>query len=204
LSHLHLENEQFYQDRLGTNIGKTHTHKSDYRFPLGDEMWDGVMGAVTREALCRLHAELGQAREAALPPGGFAGIDGTDTSMKSGDSGCWAVGLRVEMAVVASLQLRQLAEVDEWQRTIDEVALQADREQHERDQVELERLTSLGRPAANAALSLMIDIDSTRQRVGPPLLHCTGTLRVLDIGPSVDTSHRLVAWFRVCLPSTDS
>ena len=130
---------------------------------IGDEFWNGAMGAVTNEAVKRLHGQLTAARDAALPPGGFATSDVGEV-----DAEGWTDGLqRLEMAVLASLQLRQLVEVDEWQRTIDEMALKNEQEGYGRAQVMLERLEAEigGGPVPSKVLGLMIDVDTLRRRV---------------------------------------
>ena len=140
---------------------------------IGDDEWDVVMGALTREAVVRLHCELQAAREAAMPVGGFINNDSAKREECSDTN--WAKGVRPEMAVIVALQLRQLVEVDEWQRTIDEVTLQSEYEDFERAHVELERLTAIsGHAASDAALRLMVDLDSARQRVRLkyPAPHC--------------------------------
>eukprot|EP01043_Picozoa_sp_COSAG02_P041572 COSAG02_NODE_3458_length_6701_cov_2.131475_4_plen_673_part_00 len=131
---------------------------------IGDDDWDVVMGALTREAVVRLHSELQVAREAAMPAGGFMNNDPATWEACSDTN--WAKGVRPEMAVVVALQLRQLVEVDEWQRTIDELALQSEYENFKRANAELERLAATsGHAASDAALRLMVDLDSARQRV---------------------------------------
>ena len=153
---------------------------------IGDEFWNGAMGAVTNEAVKRLHEQLAAARDAALPPGGFVTDDAGGL-----DAEGWTDGVqRLEMAVLASLQLRQLVEVDEWQRTIDELALKNDTESYERAQAELERLGAKigGGPVPPKVLGLMIDVDTMRQRVrlSVSLSACmpcaSGTLGCFSVG----------------------
>lgn len=134
---------------------------------IGDGDWDVVMGSLTREAVVRLHRELQAAREAALPVGGFARSHcTTDSGIVAIDHCSWADGLRPEMAMIATLQLRQLVEVDEWERTVDEMTWEVDRDEFARAQVELHKLTTLpGKEAQQAALRLLVDLDSARLRV---------------------------------------
>ena len=121
------------------------------------------MGALSREAVARLHSRLRAAQAAADAPEPMRVVEAADAT---GEGGRAAVAADRAMAVLGCLQRRQLVEVEEWQREIDAIELEKDRTAYHEALAKPPPPLRPGQTEdATQTLRRMVDLDSARLRV---------------------------------------
>ena len=130
---------------------------------IGGAGWEAEMGALSREAVARLHSRLRAAQataDAPEPPMRMA-----EAADATGE-GARAVAVDRAMAVLGCLQRRQLVEVEEWQREIDAIELEKERTAYHEALAKPPPPLRPGQTEdATSALRRMVDLDSARLRV---------------------------------------
>ena len=131
---------------------------------IGGAGWEAEMGALSREAVARLHSRLRAAQAAAdapEPPMRMA-----EAADATGEGARAAVAADRAMAVLGCLQRRQLVEVEEWQREIDAIELEKERTAYHEALAKPPPPLRPGQTEdATSALRRLVDLDSARLRV---------------------------------------
>ena len=123
------------------------------------------MGALSREAVARLHSRLraAQATADAPEPPPMRVVEAADAT---GEGAKAAVAADRAMAVLGCLQRRQLVEVEEWQREIDAIELEKERTAYHEALAKPPPPLRPGQTEdATQTLRRMVDLDSARLRV---------------------------------------
>ena len=131
---------------------------------IGGAGWEAEMGALSREAVARLHSRLRAAQAAAdaPEPPPMRVVEAADAT---GEGARAAVAADRAMAVLGCLQRRQLVEVEEWQREIDAIELEKERTAYHEALASPPPLRAGQTEDATSALRRMVDLDSARLRV---------------------------------------